>query len=108
MDPEPTPGMRRGTAAPTPDKGACFYTTHAYTGNHFCVRAGDKLPNVPDNLGGDISAIKVFGGATVEIFNSPNYANGGIIMGKSVADLRTLHYRNGKSWNDRIMSLTVK
>jgi hypothetical protein len=93
---------------PDPDKGACFYTTTPYAGNHFCVRKGDRLPEMPGNLEGNISSIKIFGGATVEIYNSPKFANGATIVRKSVADLRTFHFRNGHSWNDRIMSVAVK
>jgi len=93
---------------PNPNRGACFYTTAPYRGNRFCVRAGDKLPALPGNIGGNISSIQVFGGATVKIFNDRNFSNGSAVVRYSIPDLRQLPFRDGHTWNNRISSIAVR
>lgn len=92
---------------PNPRRGACFYTTAGYQGNHFCVRGGDSLPRLPGGFGDNISAIQVFGGARVQIFNDRNFQNGTTWINRSVADLRNVPFRNGHTWNNRISSMIV-
>lgn len=92
---------------PDPRDGACFYTTAPFRGNHFCVRAGDRLPRLPSNFGDNISSIQIFGRATVVIFNDANFRNGKHTLRRSVADLRNLRFRGGHTWNNRISSIIV-
>ena len=92
---------------PNPHRGACFYTTAPFRGNKFCVRAGDKLPSLPGNIGGNISSIQTFGGASVRVFNDRNFSNGSTVIRGSVPDLRNVPFRNGHTWNNRISSLMV-
>jgi Peptidase inhibitor family I36 len=92
---------------PNPRRGACIYTSRNFTGNHFCVRAGDRLPRLPGNFGDNVSAIQVFGGARVQVFNDRNYSNGTTVIARSVADLRNVPFRNGHTWNNRISSVIV-
>jgi hypothetical protein len=92
---------------PDPRRGACVYTTAGFRGNHFCVRSGDKLPSLPGNFGDNISAIQVFGGARVQIFNDRNFRGGSTVVQGSIADLRQLRFRGGHTWNNRISSIIV-
>lgn len=92
---------------PNPHRGACFYTGTQFTGNHFCVRSGDRLPSLPGNFGDNLSSIRVFGGATVRIFNDRNFQNGDTTIHRSVADLRNVPFRGGHTWNNRVSSIMV-
>jgi hypothetical protein len=92
---------------PNPRRGACIYTSRNFTGNHFCVRAGDRLPSLPGNFGDNISSIQVFGGARVTIFNDRNFHNGSTTLGVSVPDLRAVPFRGGHTWNNRVSSIIV-
>jgi hypothetical protein len=92
---------------PNPRRGACVYTSRNFTGNHFCVRAGDRLGSLPGNFGDNISSIQVFGGARVTIFNDRNFRNGSTTLGVSVPDLRNIPFRGGHTWNNRVSSIIV-
>lgn len=92
---------------PDPGEGACFYSTAPFRGNRFCVRAGDRIPHLPSNFGDNISSIRLFGGATVRVFNDSNYRNGGVEIDRSIADLRNVPFRDGHTWNNRISSIIV-
>lgn len=93
---------------PNPRNGACFYSTAPFRGNHFCVRVGDRIPNLPSNFGDNISSIQIFGRTQVRIFNDSNYRNGSITLRRSVADLRNVPFRGGHTWNNRISSIIVR
>jgi len=93
---------------PNPRRGACFYTSYGFQGNHFCVRGGDSLPRLPGNFGDNISSIQIFGGARVQIFNDRNFSNGSISINRSVADLRNVPFRGGHTWNNRVSSMIVR
>ncbi|MFT4114058.1 peptidase inhibitor family I36 protein [Silvibacterium sp.] len=92
---------------PNPRRGACFFTTAPFRGNRFCVRAGDKLPGLPGNIGGNISSVQIFGGAQVRLFNDSNFRNGSVTLRNSVPDLRRVPFRGGHTWNNRVSSLMV-
>ncbi len=92
---------------PHPRDGACFYMTAPFRGHHFCMRAGDRMPNLPDGYGNNISSIAVFGDARVRIFNDSDYRNGSREIGRTVRNLRNLSFRNGHTWNNRISSIQV-
>ena len=93
---------------PNPRAGACFFTTANFTGNHFCVRRGDRLPRLPSNFGDNISAIRLFGNARVIVFNDRNYSGGSREFRNSVSDLRNRRFRDGHTWNNRISSIIVR
>ena len=92
---------------PDPRAGACFYSTAPFRGNRFCVRAGDRIPRLPGNFGNNISSVRIFGRAQVRVFNDSNYRNGSVTLRRSVADLRTVPFRGGHTWNNRISSIIV-
>ncbi|MGB0124067.1 MAG: hypothetical protein WA419_18830 [Silvibacterium sp.] len=92
---------------PNPHRGACFYTSASFRGNRFCVRSGDRLPSLPGNFGGNLSSIQTFGGASVRIFNDRNFKNGDTVLRGSVPDLRSVPFRGGHTWNNRVSSMIV-
>lgn len=98
---------RTWNSRPNPRRGACFYTTAPFGGNHFCVRSGDRLPALPGDFGDNISSIQTFGGARVRIFNDRNFSGGSTQINGSVPDLRSVPFRGGHTWNNRISSVVV-
>ena len=90
-----------------PDAGACFYTESSYSGHHFCVRVGDRLPELPSHFGHHITSVQLFGGSRVRLFNDSNYKNGSVIIDHSIDNLRDVPFRGGHTWNDRIGSIVV-
>ena len=93
---------------PNPRAGACFYTNQNFGGNHFCVRAGDRLPKLPGNFGDNISSIQVFGRARVQVFDDRDYRGPNYVFRGSVADLRQVPSRPGHTWNNRISSVAMR
>lgn len=90
-----------------PRDGACFYMTAPFRGHRFCMRAGDRMPNLPDGYGDNISSIEVFGNVRVLIFNDSDYRNGSAEVRRTITDLRNLPFRDGHTWNNRISSIMV-
>ena len=93
---------------PNPSRGACIYTAVNFQGNHFCVRAGDSLPNLPGRFGNNISSIQVFGRPHVQIFDNLNFRGGNTMISSNVPDLRRIRSRGRQTWNNRIASLIVR
>ena len=92
---------------PSPNRGACFYTSANFQGNKFCVRTGDRLQALPGNFGDNISSIQVFGRGRVRVFNDRNFKGGSTTVTGSVPDLRAYKFRGGHTWNNRISSIVV-
>lgn len=90
-----------------PQDGACFYTDRSYSGHHFCVRAGDRLPALPGHFGDHVASIQIFGNAVVRVFNDSKYRNGSTIIDHSIDSLRDVPFRGGHTWNKRISSIVV-
>ncbi len=92
---------------PFPRRGACFFTSQQFSGNRFCVRAGDRLSRLPGNFGDNISSIQTFGGTRVQVFNDRNFSGGSAVFRGNVLDLRNRPFKNGHTWNNRIRSIAV-
>jgi hypothetical protein len=84
-----------------PSSGACFYEHIDFGGRYFCSRAGETRDSVPRGTNDEISSIRVFGGAEVEVFRDPDFRGSSRRFESDVRDLR----RTG--WNDRISSFRV-
>ena len=93
---------------PNPRSGACFYTDRNFGGNHFCVRAGDRLTSLPSNFGDNISSVQVFGRGRVQVFDDRNFRGVNYTFRGPVADLRNVPSKPGHTWNNRISSITVR
>lgn len=84
-----------------PDAGACFFKDINFSGEYFCLRAGEALRSMPHGMNDRISSIRVFGGADVTVFVDVNMRGRSTRFGSDQRDLR----RQG--WNDVISSIEV-
>lgn len=84
-----------------PDAGACFFKDINFSGEYFCLRAGDALRSMPRGMNDAISSIRLFGGADVRVFSDVNMRGRSTRFGGDARDLR----RQG--WNDVISSIEV-
>src|SRR6266550_4178398 len=85
-----------------PQSGACFFKDTDYRGDYFCVRAGDDVGRVPNDLNDGISSIRVFGRAEVQVFRDVRFNGGSTRFGSDIRNLKD------EGWNDRISSLRVQ
>jgi hypothetical protein len=85
-----------------PQSGACFFKDTNYRGDYFCVRAGDDVGRVPNDLNDGISSIRVFGRAEVQVFRDIRFNGGSTRFGSDIRNLKD------EGWNDRISSLRVQ
>jgi hypothetical protein len=85
-----------------PQSGACFFQNSDFRGDYFCVRAGDDVGRVPNDLNDQISSIRVFGRAEVVVFRDQRFKGG---SARFASDIRNL---TSEGWNDRITSLRVQ
>ncbi|HTP89145.1 MAG TPA: peptidase inhibitor family I36 protein [Bryobacteraceae bacterium] len=93
---------------PFPRAGACFFTDRDFGGNRFCVVRGDRLERLPEDFGDNISSVRLFGGATVNVFNDRHFSGGATELVRSVRDLRRVPFRDGHTWNNRISSVIIR
>lgn len=85
----------------TPNAGACFYEDPDFGGEYFCIRAGDRIEQMPRDMNDRISSIRTFGRIEVTVFQDSGF-NGRQARFEDVRNLK----REG--WNDRISSLRVE
>jgi hypothetical protein len=85
-----------------PQSGACFFKDADYRGDYFCVRAGDDVRAVPDDMNDEISSIRIFGRAEVVVFRDVRFGGGSTRFASSVRNLKD------EGWNDRLSSLRVQ
>jgi hypothetical protein len=85
-----------------PRNGACFYEDADYGGNYFCVRSGQSLDSLPNDMNDRISSIRVFGDADVTVFRDYSYQGSATRFDYDVPNLRQ------GNWNDRISSVQVR
>ncbi len=86
---------------PTPRNGACFYKDTKFHGEFFCIEAGDGVRHMPDGMNDKITSIRLFGNATVQVFQDSKFE------GRSSRfddDVKDLHHAG---WNDLISSIRV-
>jgi hypothetical protein len=93
-----------------PRAGACFYKETGFAGDYFCISSGRSYNVLPDGLNDRISSIRVFGGATVRIYNDSNFCGLQMQFRKDVANLKKVALPSdpGKNWDDRISSIAVR
>ena len=86
---------------PTPGAGACFYEDPDFGGEYFCIRAGDRVDEMPRDMNDRISSIRTFGHVEVTVFQDRDFS-GRAARFENVQNLK----RQG--WNDRISSIRVE
>jgi hypothetical protein len=84
-----------------PRSGACFYRDANFQGDYFCLRAGERIDAVPNDMNDQISSIRTFGG-DVEVTIYQNRGFGG--RSERFRDVRNLR---DEGWNDKLSSLSV-
>jgi len=84
-----------------PQDGACFYKDPNFNGEYFCLRSGDALSAMPEDMNDKISSIRTFGGATVTVFRDVRFSGR---SSRFAGDVRKL---KDEGWNDLISSVRV-
>jgi hypothetical protein len=88
---------------PQPRAGACFYRDANFRGDYFCVRSGDAIDALPNDLNDQISSIRMLGGEVeVTIFQNREFKGKSKRFGEDVRNLRD------EGWNDRLSSVRVQ
>ena len=92
-----------------PRAGACFYKDAGFNGDYFCMRAGDRWPSMPHGFNDQISSIRLFGGAVVQIFENGDFGGRHARIRHDVDTLMRFRLPSdpAKSWNDRISAIAV-
>lgn len=92
-----------------PKAGACFYKDHDFTGDYFCLKAGERWPAMPGGFNDRITSIRVFGGARLRVFNNDNFGGVSLLLNQDVNDLHRIPVADApyKNWNDRVSSIAV-
>ena len=91
-------GAGRGRRA----AGACFYQNANFSGDYFCVQAGDEYDVMPEGLNDRISSIRVFGDANVTVYRNPNFGGRSTRFADDVTNLQQA------GWNDTVSSIRVR
>jgi hypothetical protein len=99
----------RGQNEGAPRDGACFYLDGGYTNQSFCVVAGQSVSRLPSGFNDQITAIRVFGRASVTVFEDGDFRGPSEVFDRSQSDLRYVRKRDDGSrvWSDRISSVRV-
>ena len=88
---------------PQPRAGACFYRDANFRGDYFCVRSGDAIDALPNDLNDEISSIRMLGGdVEVTIFQNREFKGKSKRFDEDVRNLRD------EGWNDKLSSLRVQ
>ncbi len=92
-----------------PNVGACFYREAAFRGDYFCLKVGERWPTMPPGFNDKITAVRVFHGAVVSIFENDSYSGESMRIDNDVDSLKRFPLRHDPyhNWNDRISSLAV-
>jgi hypothetical protein len=101
--------LRWGRYDQMPQSGACFYRGPGFQGDYFCMGPGESYDSLPPGFNDSISSIRVFGGASVVVFNDPGF--GGLRIGfrNDVPDLGRWRTQDNpyKNWGNRVSSIQV-
>jgi len=93
-------GQRRWGSETQPQSGVCFFRDKNFSGEYFCVRAGDSMAKLGD-MNDEISSFRVIGNVDLTVFQDDKFEGPSGRYFTSVRDLK----REG--WNDDIASLRV-
>ncbi len=104
----PPPGLVWGRG-PRPNRGACFYRDINFSGDYFCMSAGQSYGFLPPGFNDRISSIRTFH-AGVIFFNDHDFTGLRAETRRSLSNLKAwpLPTDPRKTWNDRISSIQVQ
>lgn len=83
-----------------PRNGACFYIDAGYSGDSFCLNAGENLRMVEDRFNDQVSSIRIFGRARVVVYEHENFGGARRAIARDVSNLG--------NFNDKITSIEVR
>jgi hypothetical protein len=84
----------------------CLYRDIQFQGIEQCFNVGDSVRSLPSGLGGQVSSIRIYGRATITVWDDPNFRGHTTAFNSSVPDLGQIRLES-KSWSDRIQSIQV-
>jgi hypothetical protein len=84
----------------------CFYKDIQYQGVEQCFRLGDTVSTL-QGLNSQPSSIRMYGRASVTVYDDTNFRGHSTVFTSSVPDLGQVRLENNHTWNDRIRSLQV-
>jgi hypothetical protein len=84
-----------------PKSGVCFYKDPEFRGEYFCARDGENERDMPRGMNDKISSVRIFGNASVTVFQDSRFEGRSSRFDYDVPDLK----REG--WNDLISSFRV-
>ena len=87
--------------------GACFFKDENFRGEKFCVEKGDRMDQVPPGFSDRISSVRLYGRATVTVFQDAGFRGPRLEIRNDVENLQSFQVSPGHSWNDRISSIRV-
>jgi hypothetical protein len=87
--------------------GACFYREANFTGEKFCVRAGERMAQVPPEFNDRISSVRMFGRVEITVYQNRDFREPMLRLRDDVANLQSYQVSPGHSWNDRVSSIEV-
>jgi Beta/Gamma crystallin len=87
--------------------GACFYRDIDFGGEKFCVRAGERMAQVPPGFNDRISSVRIFGRTEVTLYQGRDFEGPSFRLREDVANLQKYQVQPGHSWNDRVSSMEV-
>jgi hypothetical protein len=88
-------------SGPFPGSGACFYQNPNFNGQYFCANVGAYTPEMPQGTNDEVSSIRLFGSASVTVFQDARGEGRSQRFDSDVRDLRNI------GWNDLISSFRV-
>jgi len=83
----------------------CVFRDIQYQGVEQCFNPGDSVATL-QSLNGQASSIRIYGRATVTVWDETNFRGHTTVFASSVPDLGQVRLES-KSWSDRIQSLQV-
>jgi hypothetical protein len=104
--PPPGPVWGRG---PRPRRGACFYRDVDFSGDYFCMKAGQSYGFLPPGFNDRITSVQTFR-ARVVFFNDHDFTGLHAETRRSLSNLKAWRLPTDprKTWNDRISSIQVQ
>jgi len=85
----------------TPQSGACFYRDVNFGGSYFCAGVGEDFAMLSRGMTDQISSIRTFGNAEVEVFQTERFVGRSAVFENDVQNLMSA------GWNDQLSSLRV-
>ena len=87
--------------------GACFFTDINFRGEKFCMRAGERMGQVPEGFNDRISSVRIFGRTEITVYQNRDFGGPTLRLREDTPDLQSYQVSPGHSWNDRVSSIEI-